>query len=58
MKEQQGTAESDNRTAIMEVMMLLPTIQFFALEEAAHRQNLSVAQLLRRAIANFLKQAQ
>jgi hypothetical protein len=56
MKEQQGTAESDNRTSIMEVMIILPRIQFFALEEAAHRQNLSVAQLLRRAIADFLKQ--
>ena len=56
MREQKGTAEADNRTVIMEVMMILPTIHFFALEEAAHRQNLSVAQLLRRAIADFLQQ--
>jgi hypothetical protein len=40
----------------LEVMMILTTPQFFALEEEAHRQNLSVAQLLRRAIANFLQQ--
>jgi len=56
MKEQQGTTEARNRTVIMEVIMILPAIQFFALEEAAHWQNLSVARLLRRAIADFLQQ--
>ena len=56
MKEQQGTVEAGSKAVIMEVMMILPTIHFFALEEAAHRQNLSVAQLLRRAIADFLQQ--
>jgi hypothetical protein len=54
MKEQQGTTEARKRTVIMEVM-ILPSIQFFALEEAAHQQDLSVAQLLRRAIADFLQ---
>jgi hypothetical protein len=56
MKEQKGTTDTGKGILIMEVMMILPTIQFFALEEAAHRQNLSVAQLLRRAIADFLQQ--
>jgi hypothetical protein len=57
MKEQQGTTEARKRTVIMEVMMMiLHSIQFFALEEAAHQQDLSVAQLLRRAIADFLQQ--
>jgi hypothetical protein len=41
---------------VLEVMMILTSPQFFALEEEAHRQNLSVAQLLRRAIADFLQQ--
>jgi len=55
MTEKQGTTEARKRTVIMEVMMILPSIQFFALEEAAHQQDLSVAQLLRRAIADFLQ---
>ena len=58
MTEQKVTAEADNRAVIMEVMMILPTIQFLALEEVAHRQNLSMARLLRRVIADFLKQPQ
>jgi hypothetical protein len=58
MTEREVTAEADNGTVIMEVMMILPTIQFLALEEVAHRQNLSMAQLLRLAIADFLKQPQ
>jgi len=58
MKAQKGTTDTGKGILIMEVMMILPTIQFFALEEAAYQQDLSVAQLLRRAISSFLQETE
>jgi hypothetical protein len=53
---QEGIANVGGRVEVFEVMLLLPANQFIALEESAFRQNLSVARLLRRAIADFLHQ--
>jgi hypothetical protein len=53
---QKATANVGGRAEVFEVMLLLPANQFFALEESAFRQHLSVARLLRRAIADFLQQ--
>jgi hypothetical protein len=56
MTKQEGAAGDCHGTEVIEVIMILPTIQFFALEEAACRQNQSVARFLRRAISDFLRQ--
>jgi hypothetical protein len=56
MIEQEVVAGVSRGTEVLEVMMLLSTDQFFALEEAAYQQNMCVARLLRRAICDFLRQ--
>jgi hypothetical protein len=38
----------------MELLLPLPTDQFFALEEAAYRLSLTVGQLIRRIVSDFL----
>jgi hypothetical protein len=52
--EQEVVAGASSGAEVMEVMMLLSTDQFLALEEAAYQQKVSVARLLRRAISDYL----
>jgi hypothetical protein len=42
---------------VVELMLLLPKNQFVALESIASRLNLTVGQLLRRTVSNFLRPA-
>ena len=56
MKEQEGEVDVCHGTKVLELMLLLPTHQFFALEQAASQQNLSVGRLVRLAISDFLRQ--
>jgi hypothetical protein len=56
MTEQEGPSEDCHRTEVIEVLMILSTVQFFALEEVANRQNMTIARLLRRAISDFIQQ--
>ena len=56
MTDLAGEADVCHRNKVVEVMLLLPTHQFFALEQAAFQQNVSVGRLLRRAISDYLRQ--
>ena len=54
MTEPQGAADVGHK--VVELMLLLPTHQFFALEQAAFHKDVSVGRLLRRAISDYLRQ--
>lgn len=56
MTVQEGAADVCHMAKVMELMLLLPTNQFLALEKVAYQQNVSVARLLRRAISDLLRQ--
>ena len=56
MTEQEVAMNVCHGADVIELMMLFPTIQFFALEEAAWRQSLTVGQLIRLSIGDFLQQ--
>jgi hypothetical protein len=56
MTEQEVANVHCHGTDVIEMMMLFTTIQFFALEEVARWQNLTVGQLIRRSIGDFLRQ--
>jgi hypothetical protein len=57
MTVQEGAADVCHMGKVMELMLLLPTNQFLALEKVAYQQNMSVARLLRRAISDLLRQS-
>jgi hypothetical protein len=56
MSDRDRTSTASFGSEVVELIFLLPSHQFSALEEAANRLEVPVAQLLRRTLLDFLRQ--